>query len=748
MKKICLFSFVFLVANLEAQNFKILNSKTQEPIDNVMGILYHSGQSQQIMKSDYNGDIHFNYKDKWDSVIFFRLGYKNIKVDKLNYLKIIFMTANANVIDEVIVTGLIAPGNRYQSPFKLKYYTAEEIKNKNAVTLADFLLTENNFSVTQDPLLGTKVSINGMSGADLKLMIDGIPVAGRVNGNIDYSQILLSNIERMEVVDGPLSTIYGTNATGGVINLITKTGTQSESSLTGNIYGESVGVLNANVYYNAARNGHRVSIGVHRNLFTGWDPNADSLEAAVKPIWRKKSWNPKEQTMINTSYYAPISNKHNIHFKLNGFWETIINKLNPASPYQINVVDEYYNTKRFNIGGNSNSILSRALDWQNYFNFNYFGRRTEYYTQNLQTGTQQPLSSVNEEILNYFGRSQIKHEFFNEKIKLLYGGDFNMDVGNSEKLDSNARPVRDLSFFVMGNYKPTSKLLIQPGLRYSFNNVATVPMSATFNVRYDISSHISSRFSYARGYRIPEIKELYFRFIDVNHNIQGNPYLQTETNDNFQFGIDVKPPKSQEKSHLVSYSTSLNTTYFIKDNAIDIVNVNPANNEFQYFNLGKYRGLIFNLDNRLKYKEYLLSLGMSLNGYSRYFNGTVNQIEDYMFNWTTNLNFTYYFKKQDIKLTTINKFYSVNNFIVYNLPANKVEASQFPAYMYSDINASKYLWKKRINLTIGVKNIFNIKNLQVIGYSGNVHNFSSNNEVNQLWGRTLFTSITLNLEDI
>jgi len=300
----------------------------------------------------------------------------------------------------------------------------------------------------------------------------------------------------------------------------------------------------------------------------------------------------------------------------------------------------------------------------------------------------------------------------------------------------------------MGNYKPTSKLLIQPGLRYSFNNVATVPMSATFNVRYDISSHISSRFSYARGYRIPEIKELYFRFIDVNHNIQGNPHLQTETNDNFQFGIDVKPPKSQEKSHLVSYSTSLNTTYFIKDNAIDIVNVNPANNEFQYFNLGKYRGLIFNLDNRLKYKEYLLSLGMSLNGYSRYFNGTVNQIEDYMFNWTTNLNFTYYFKKQDIKLTTINKFYSVNNFIVYNLPANKVEASQFPAYMYSDINASKYLWKKRINLTIGVKNIFNIKNLQVIGYSGNVHNFSSNNEVNQLWGRTLFTSITLNLEDI
>ena len=83
--------------------------------------------------------------------------------------------------------------------FKIKFYTAEEIKNKNAVTLADFLLTENNFTITQDPILGTKVSINGMSGSDLKLMIDGIPVAGRLNGNIDYSQVLLGNIEKIEV---------------------------------------------------------------------------------------------------------------------------------------------------------------------------------------------------------------------------------------------------------------------------------------------------------------------------------------------------------------------------------------------------------------------------------------------------------------------------------------------------------------------------------------------------------------------
>jgi outer membrane receptor for ferrienterochelin and colicins len=219
-------------------------------------------------------------------------------------------------------------------------------------------------------------------------------------------------------------------------------------------------------------------------------------------------------------------------------------------------------------------------------------------------------------------------------------------------------------------------------------------------------------------------------------------------NDNFQLGIDIKPPKDKAKTSLMSYSTSLNTTFFHKQNAIDIVNVNPAANEFQYLNLGDYYGLIFNLDNRVKYKDYILVFGTSLNGFSRRFNGVQVQQDKYMFNWTMNANFTFNLKKYDVKLTAVNKFHSLNNFVVYNLASNKVEQSQFPAYMYTDINASKTILNKKLNVTIGVKNIFNIQNLRVLGYSGNVHNFSNSNEVNNLWGRTLFTSLTLNLDDI
>lgn len=739
--------FLFLVNSVYSQEFIVQHSVTNEPLEGVTAILFSKNRPLDVTRTNFKGEVYFKDFSVWDSVIMFKLGMTRIVIDRSLYTKVLFMKPLKNVLEEVIVTGQIVPGNKYQSPFKLKFYTAEEIKNKNAVTLADFLLTENNFTISQDPILGTKVSINGMSGSDLKLMIDGIPVAGRLNGNIDYSQVLLGNIEKIEVVDGPLSTIYGTNATGGVINLITKTGSSYESNIKANLYAESVGVLNANAYYNTAVKGHRVSLGVHRNIFFGWDQNSDSLKNAIKPLWRDVAWNPKEQFMVNTSYYAPLSKKTSLHMKINGFWESIMNKLNPASSQQTVVNDEYYKTTRFNVGGNTNTIFSKYVEWQNYSNFNYFSRNIEFYNQDLIAGNQTYLRNVTERIYNLFGRSQIKHEIPSKNLNLLYGADYNMDIGSSQKLDTNVKAIRDLSLFVMANYKFSEKLLMQPGLRYSINNVSSTPISATFNFRYELSKHFSSRVAFSRGYRIPELKELYFTFIDINHNITGNPNLTTETNDNFQIGIDVKPDKAKAASKLISYSSSLNFTYFNKTNAIDIVNVNPNTNEFKYLNVGNVRGLITNIDNRVKYKEYLFVLGTSVNGFQRLFNNTANQLDYFLFNWTINANLTYYFKKLDIKLTSVNKFNSFNPFVVYNLQSNMVEESSLSAFMYSDLSASTNVWNDKLNITLGVKNIFDIKNLRVTGFSGNFHSAGSG-EVNNLWGRTIFTSITLNLDNV
>lgn len=743
--RIVLFVFLFSFKGFVAQNLKVLSTETKQAVENVAVLFYENGNVIKLNRSDFEGNVSIPLNYKWDSIIMYRLGYKKMTIQDRLTTNVVFIVPLPNVIEEVMITGQIIPGNKYQSPFNLKYYTAEEIKSKKSVNLAEFLQTENNFSVTQDPLLGTKVSMNGMSGADIKVMIDGVPIIGRINGNLDFSQILLNNIERIETVGGPLSAIYGTNATGGVINLITKTGTNNSSDLNANLYSESVGVFNANVNYNINIKGHKANIGLGRNVFLGWDQNADSLSNSIKPIWRDVAWNPKEQYFINTSYYRALSKKIKMHLKGNGFFERIINKQNPASSQSINVYDDYYNTKKYSVSGSFTTLFSKDFEMQNTINYNFFNRNIANYSQNLTEGTQTFLKDFDESIHNLFFRALLKQDLNEKKMKLLYGLDFNYDKGVSPRITGNNH-IYELGLFGMFNFKLYEKLFFQPGFRFSFNNLTPVPIAPTINFRYEAHKMVSTRFSYSRGYRIPEIKELYFTFIDNNHNVLGNPNLTIETNDNFQFGIDIKPEKTTNR--LYSYSTSFTSTYFIKNDAIDIVSTNVLNNEFKYLNVGKINGLIFNLDNRIKYKDYLFSLGTTIAGTKKTYNNVINQLDNLYFNGSINMNFTYDLRVWGTKFTILNKFNFKNNFTSYNLVKNEVELTSFPVFMYSDFNATKSFFDSKISVTVGVKNIFDIKNLRVTGYSGNVHNFSNNNEVNQLWGRTVFSSIVLNLDKL
>lgn len=726
-----------------SQEIKVLSTETKQPVESVLSLFYSGGNVVFIGRTDYVGNIKVSEEIKWDSVIMYRLGYKKMTIYDKFTTNSVFIVPIPNIIEEVIVTGQIVPGNKYQSPFNLKYYTAEEIKSKKSITLADFLQTENNFSITQDPILGTKVSMNGLSGSDLKVLIDGVPVIGRMNGNLDFSQIMLNNVERIETVGGPLSAIYGTNATGGVINLITKTGTNNSSEIIGTLYTESVGVINANANCNLNLKGHNANIGIGRNVFLGWDPNSDSLSKSIKPLWRDVSWNPKEQYFVNTSYYRALSKKNKLQLKGNLFFENIVNKLNPASSQQIQVFDEYYKTQKHTLSGSLSTLFNKDFEIQNTLNYNYFNRNVDYYSQNLMIGTQDLLRDYSENVHNIFFRSLLRQDLNVKKMKLLYGMDFNMDKGNSPRI-TGKNLLFDLGVFGMFNFKFNDKFFFQPGFRFSFNNIVPVPIAPTINFRYEAHKHVSTRFSYSRGYRLPEIKELYFTFIDNNHNILGNPHLTTEVNDNFQVGFDIRPEKTTNRMY--SYSTSFTASYFIKNDAIDIVPTNVNNNEFKYLNVGKICGLVLNIDNRIKYKDYLFSLGGTIAGNKKNYNNVVNQIDDYLFNGSINMNFTYQMKKWDTKFTILNKFNFRNNFTTYNILTNKVEQSSFQPYFYSDFNASKSLYNDKINLTIGLKNIFDIKNLRVVGYSGNVHSNSSSGDVSQLWGRTIFCSLIFNVD--
>ena len=118
----------------------------------------------------------------------------------------------------------------------MKLIGKDRIESKAANNLSDILSDELGIRLSNDPSTGTSMSLQGITGENIKILIDGVPVIGRLDGNIDLSQINLDNVSQIEMVEGPMSVIYGSNALGGVINIITENNSHAQYKTSVNSY--------------------------------------------------------------------------------------------------------------------------------------------------------------------------------------------------------------------------------------------------------------------------------------------------------------------------------------------------------------------------------------------------------------------------------------------------------------------------------------------------------------------------------
>ena len=250
---------------------------------------------------------------------------------------IITLVKNDIDLSEVVVTSEYAPRTADESIHPVTIITKDQIDYQAASNLVQVLENQLNMRISNDPVLGSGLTLNGLSGQNIKFLVDGVPVIGRLDGNIDISQINLNNVERIEVINGPMAASYGTDASGGVINLITKQQGSKKFDAGVNLLYQNTGYYNIDVYAgsNTGNSSYLVSAG--RYFFEGWS-TADTS--------RWKEWKPKEQYFGNFKYRF-TSKRFILGYNLNLFHETITNKGAPRiSPYSAYAFDEYYKTIR------------------------------------------------------------------------------------------------------------------------------------------------------------------------------------------------------------------------------------------------------------------------------------------------------------------------------------------------------------------------------------------------------------------
>ena len=114
-----------------------------------------------------------------------------------------------------------------QSPATVSVVSSEDIEQKQIQRVSDALREVPGLTVVQTGTAGqlTSVFMRGLPSEDMQVLLDGIPINQGLSGAMNFADITTDDIDRIEVVRGPQSTIYGPRALAGVIQIFTKQGT-------------------------------------------------------------------------------------------------------------------------------------------------------------------------------------------------------------------------------------------------------------------------------------------------------------------------------------------------------------------------------------------------------------------------------------------------------------------------------------------------------------------------------------------
>ena len=168
------------------------------------------------------------------------------------------------ILEEVVVTGQIKEVNIDNALHDINIIGLETIKKGGFTSLNEILKFQSNIQISNDNILGSQINIQGITGENIKILIDGKPMIGRLNGNIDLSQVNLLNVKRIEIVEGPLSVNYGSDALGGTINIITKK--SNDISPAFESYYETIGKYNNSIVLNQEYQNQNITYFLVENI--------------------------------------------------------------------------------------------------------------------------------------------------------------------------------------------------------------------------------------------------------------------------------------------------------------------------------------------------------------------------------------------------------------------------------------------------------------------------------------------------
>ena len=447
-------------------------------------------------------------------------------------------------IDEVVITATKTKENRKDAPVLVSVTTHRELANVKAHTLMEGLVFQPGLrtEVNCQNCGTSQVRINGLEGAYSQILIDSRPIFGSLNGVYGLDQIPANMIERIEVIRGGGSALFGSNAIAGTINVITKNPTKNEaqasivSNLIGGKSGDVVSSFNGSLVSENYMRG--ISFHAMQRSRQSYDDNGDDFTE----ITRLRNLN------AGAKLFNDFSDRHKLTAELNVSNENRRGGNKLDEPEHLADLAESIRTQM--LGGNASfEYFSPAYNHKFTAYTSAERTRADNYYGSFD-GTDIVASSGNygvtkENIWLLGGQHTAYVPTGNGNLQWTSGAEYQYDKIAEKRQNPNVLAVNQkantFGLFTQADWRISPKVKLLGGVRLDNVNSDIMKKSVTaLNPRasllYNIDENFIARGSYSRGFRAP-----FFYSEDVHSELQGGEArrvkladdLKKETSDSF-----------------------------------------------------------------------------------------------------------------------------------------------------------------------------------------------------------------------
>ncbi len=438
-------------------------------------------------------------------------------------------------IGQVVVTGTGTHRRMTDSPVPVSVITAKEISNANVSTLEDALvkLSPNISSYTNG--MGTTMSLNGINEDYVLILENGKRLAGEDR----YTRINVANIKRIEVLNGAASALYGSDAIGGVINIITDdakntinvssyTHYSSEGRWTETFNADvNAGKLssytsyqrlqagswqNNNIDENGNLTGKPTSVGFYSNTVNQrFEYNAtDKLSFYVRGTY----YDNKTRRPQNATYFTKSKGKY-------------VEK----DAYTYNLKHETYT-----YGAGMKYMINRTAYIDAEFYSDNFSSDYIYFKK---AGDYMPGDEVTRKKVNYYN-GNVKGVFkIGDYNRVSVGVEYVNEQLNSESDNISSKNIYTMAFYAQDEIKLIKNLQAVLGLRYIYNENFKNHATPNVALMYKLGN-LNLRAAYAAGFRTPTLSQLYAtdESKTASRYTVGNPNLKPEKNNFYSLNAE------------------------------------------------------------------------------------------------------------------------------------------------------------------------------------------------------------------